>query len=190
MHAGGGAHIPELVEPNLVPLLDLVLQMVMFFMATTTFVKEERTAAVKLPVASAQSAKPVEDVGSDILYINVNERGDLLLNPLDPGFNRYRDGKIDGMKNKQFDDSGKVISPGTFDRAERNRQVEAHLKRVFEDFHRDAERRADEKGVVRTLVILRAHQDANYRDVYEVLRLCRQVGFKKMQLRANIEQGK
>ena len=109
MHGSAG-HGPELVEPNLVPLLDLVLQMVMFFMATTTFIKEERTAAVRLPVA--QSAKPVEDVGSDIMYINVNERGDLLLNPLDPAINRYRDGKIDGMKGKQLDDSGKPVVPG------------------------------------------------------------------------------
>ena len=70
--------------------------MVMFFMATTTFVKEERTAAVKLPTASAQSAKPVEgDIGSDYIYVSVNERGDLLLNPLDPGFDRYPDGKIE-----------------------------------------------------------------------------------------------
>lgn len=183
-----GGHAPELIEPNLVPLLDLVLQMVMFFMATTTFVKEERTAIVKLPVA--QSAKPVEDVGADIMYINVNERGDLLLNPLDPGFSRYRDGKIDGMTGKQFDDAGKVTSPGTFNRAQRNRDMEAHLKRSFADFQRDAERRPEDKGVVRTLVILRAHQDASYRDVYELLRIARSVGFKKLQLRATIEPSK
>src|SRR5262249_45283046 len=136
-------------------------------------------------------AKPVDAVGSDIMYLNINDRGDLLLNPLDSGFGLYRDGKIDGMKNKTFDDAGRVVSQGTFDRAERNRQIEVHLKRAFQDFQRDAEhRQGDDKGVVRTLVILRAHQDASYRDVYEVLRLCRQVGFKKMQLRATIEQAK
>ena len=36
--------------------------------------------------------------------------------------------------------------------------------------------------------ILRAHSDADFRDVYEVLKQCRSAGFRKMQLRATVEQ--
>ena len=179
MHGGGHSGIEE---PNLVPLLDLVLQMVMFFMACTNLAMENIKEIVKLPLA--QSAKPVEDVGTDILYVNIDDAGNLLV----PRDNTYRDGKIDGMKDKQLDDSGKPVAAGKFDRPLRNRQIETYLRRVFADNKAIAEKRKDDPGKVRTLVILRASQDAKFSDVYEVLRLCRSVGFSKMQLRATIEQ--
>ena len=180
MHGGGGSDAIE--EPNLVPLLDLVLQMVMFFMACTNFAMENVNENVKLPLA--QSAKPIEDVGTDILYLNVDHQGSLLVTR----DNTYRDGKIDGMKGKQLDDNGNVVSPGVFDRPLRNRQIEGYLKRIYEDNKLLAENRKDDPGVVRTMIILRADRDAKFADVYEVLRICRAVKFKKMQLRATIEQ--
>jgi len=181
MH-GHGISEAQIEEPNLVPLLDLVLQMVMFFMAVTNFAMENVNENIKLPLA--QSAKPIEDVGTDILYINVDSQGNLLV----PRDNTYRDGKIDGMKGKQLDDAGKPVSPGTFDRPLRNRQIEGYLKRIFADNKLLAERRKDDPGTVRTLVIMRADRDAKFVDVYEVLRICRVAGFKKMQLRATIEK--
>ena len=99
MH-GHGAGETTIEEPNLVPLLDLVLQMVMFFMAVTNFAMENVNESIKLPLA--QSAKPIEEVGTDILYMNVDHQGNLLVTR----DNTYRDGKIDGMKGKQFDDNG------------------------------------------------------------------------------------
>ena len=180
MHGGSGEVTVE--EPNLVPLLDLVLQMVMFFMACTNFAMENVNENVKLPLA--QSAKPVEDVGSDILYLNIDQQGNLLVTR----DNTFRDGKIDGMKDKQLDDSGNLVSPGKFERPLRNRQMDGYLKRIYADNTRIASTRKDDPGLVRTLVILRAHQDAKFSDVYEVLRICRGVGFRKMQLRATIDQ--
>jgi biopolymer transport protein ExbD len=156
-------------DENLVPLLDLVLQMLMFFMATTNLAKENLNESVKLPLA--QSAKPVEDMGADILYLNVDAKGNLLV-AVDP---TYPEGKIDGMENGQFNQN------------KRNNQIKVYLDRIFSDKKREAERRRDDPGLVRTLVILRAHQDANYKDVFNVLRLCRGSGFHKMQLRAVID---
>ncbi len=182
MHGHGGIGEYVIEEPNLVPLLDLVLQMVMFFMAVTNFAMENVNESIKLPLA--QSAKPIEDVGTDILYMNVDHQGNLLVTR----DNTYRDGKIDGMKGKQFDDNGNVASAGIFDRPLRNRQIESYLKRTFADNKLLAERRKDEPGTVRTLVILRADRDSKFNDVYEVLRICRSVGFKKMQMRATIDQ--
>ena len=49
-------------------------------------------------------------------------------------------------------------------------------------------KKKDDPGAVRTMVILRAHSDADFRDVYEVLKQCRSAGFRKMQLRATVEQ--
>src|SRR5256885_13061788 len=112
MRAGGS----EIDEPNLVPLLDLVMQIMMFFMATTSFAKENVNENIKLPLA--QSAKPIEDVGTDIPYLNIDGSGNLLV----PRDNTYADGRIDGMKGKQLDDAGRPLSPGQFDRPLRNRQ--------------------------------------------------------------------
>src|SRR5262245_10825198 len=64
-------------EPNLVPLLDLVLQLVMFFMMCTTFRMEEVEQSIRLPVA--QSAKPnAEAKNNDIQFLNVNSEGHVI----------------------------------------------------------------------------------------------------------------
>ena len=53
MHGGAA----EAAEPNLTPLLDLVLQLVMFFMIVSNFIMEQTNEAVRLPIAV--SAKPI-----------------------------------------------------------------------------------------------------------------------------------
>src|SRR5262249_49828796 len=168
-------------EENLVPLLDLVLQMLMFFMACTNLAKENFNEGIKLPLA--QSAKPVDDLGTDILYVNVDDKGNIVSIPVEP---KFPDGKIDGMEGKVVQD-GRVVSPGTFNYLARLRAIESYLKGIHKDKQRLAEQRKDDPGVVRTLVILRAHQDASYKYVCNILRLCRGAGFHKMELRATIE---
>lgn len=178
---GGGGH-DEVKEPELVPLLDLVLQMVMFFMACTRFAVENVREDVKLPLA--QSAKPVQELGTDIFYVNINERGDLLVNRT----RVFRDGKIDGMVGKEVDENGKVLKPGTFSRSRRIQEIKSYLNEAYDKKLQEAKRRPDEPGKVRTLVILRAHQDCKFSDVYEVMRLCREAQFQKMQMRATIDR--
>ncbi|MGE3818419.1 MAG: ExbD/TolR family protein [Isosphaeraceae bacterium] len=46
-------------EPNLTPLLDIVFQLITFFMLLINFSKDNYDARVKLPVAG--SARPVDD---------------------------------------------------------------------------------------------------------------------------------
>jgi biopolymer transport protein ExbD len=60
-------------EPNLVPLLDLVLQLIMFFMICANFVMEENDHTIKLPVS--QQAKPVAQPGPDVLHLGVTADG-------------------------------------------------------------------------------------------------------------------
>src|SRR5262245_734255 len=168
----GHQEAPE--EPNLVPLLDLVLQMVMFFMAVTNFAMENINESVKLPLA--QSAKPVENVGTDILYVNVDQHGNLLV----PSDKNFPDGKIDGMVGKVIDEATKkVVQPGTFNRNKRIDAMRAYLSNAYKNSEIAAAARKDEPGKVRTMVILRAHSDADFRDVYEVLNQCRAAKFKK-----------
>ena len=69
----------ELVaEPNLTPILDLVFQLITFFMLVTNFKAAELDASIVLPVVG--SAKPVETKGNiDTLLLNVTEDGKLMI---------------------------------------------------------------------------------------------------------------
>lgn len=60
-------------EPNLVPLLDLVLQLIMFFMMCANFVMEENDRTIKLPIS--QMAMPIPDSGPDVIHLGVQDDG-------------------------------------------------------------------------------------------------------------------
>src|SRR5690242_10208859 len=75
----------EKCEPNFIPLLDLVLQLVMFFMICANFVIEQTDVEIKLPKAIA--AKAIEPTVESVIYLNVNEQGKVLLPPTE----QYRD---------------------------------------------------------------------------------------------------
>jgi biopolymer transport protein ExbD len=68
-------------EPNLTPLLDVVFQLITFFMLVINFSNENYDARVRLPVAG--SARPVEEgdkaATEDRLVLNVTRRGALLM---------------------------------------------------------------------------------------------------------------
>src|SRR5262245_51107641 len=66
----------ERLDPDLTPLLDVVMQLIMFFMMCINFVNEQVNANVLLPVSySAQELPPKTD--TEILVINIEiERQD------------------------------------------------------------------------------------------------------------------
>jgi biopolymer transport protein ExbD len=133
-------------EPNLVPLLDLVLQMLMFFIITVNFVSSQVNESIKLPVA--QMAQPMKKDITDVLYLNINAKGQL---------------EVVG-KEQPLSDFGQIKN---FLRTEyRNREVVAG------------------PGKVNTSIIIRADQNTEYKLVYQILRQCKEQGFRKMQLRA------
>ena len=72
-HGGGG----EDIEINLTPLLDLVLQLVMFFMLVANFVMDELSDKIKLPVAS--QAKPLTAKDTNFMYLNVDKTGKVIV---------------------------------------------------------------------------------------------------------------
>lgn len=154
--AGGSAH----EEPNLVPLLDLVLQLVMFFMVCTSFVMEQVDENVRLP--AAQSAKPMADAKSkDVVFLNIDRQGHMM---------------VVGR--------GKPLT------------TEEEIASYIQDIATDSRKRqADElqkigadpaKSQPETLIIIRADRDADYANIYRVMRRCQDTGLRKIQLRAAI----
>jgi biopolymer transport protein ExbD len=74
MHGGD-----EAGEPNLVPLLDLVFQLIMFFMITVNFVRVDQiNEEISLPIA--QAAVPMEQSADEYIYLNINRDGKLVGN--------------------------------------------------------------------------------------------------------------
>jgi biopolymer transport protein ExbD len=67
----------DAADPNLVPLLDVVLQLIMFFMITVNFVRVDQfDDAIKLPVA--QMAVPLDRSAEEFIFLNLNADGKLV----------------------------------------------------------------------------------------------------------------
>ena len=147
-------------EPNLVPLLDLVLQLVMFFMMCTTFRMEVVEQSIRLP--SAQSAKPMTEAkNDDIMFLNVNSAGHVLA--------------VGQAKPLTTDEEVSQFIQSAYEDVKRRAHETA--KRFGSDV-------ADPGSEL--LVIIRADRDAEYESVYRVMRKCQDVGFNKLQLRARM----
>lgn len=75
----------ETLQINLTPLLDVVLQLITFFMMLVHFGAriEGSTVAVRLPIAPA--GMPRDDLGIDRLLVVINAEGNLIANdrPID-----------------------------------------------------------------------------------------------------------
>src|SRR5262245_29746060 len=65
-------------QPNLTPILDMVFQLITFFMLVINFKTATLEQSVKLPVIG--SARPVDTQGrDDVLVLNVRSDGQLLV---------------------------------------------------------------------------------------------------------------
>jgi biopolymer transport protein ExbD len=73
----GGGHGTQSAEPNLTPLLDLVLQLVMFFMLIANFAADDQSEKVHLPVAT--QAKPLAAKDANLIFLNVDSGGNVLI---------------------------------------------------------------------------------------------------------------
>jgi biopolymer transport protein ExbD len=142
--AAGGSN----ADPNLTPLLDMVLQLIMFFMITANFVQTEAlNEEVLLP--AAQAAAPLDQTAEDYIFLNMNKQGKLV-------------GYLEDLNNEA--------------------KLKAYLMREAEARRRLAEEKG-RKGEVNIVIVLRAHKQASYGDIWRVLDICQKAGYKRWQLR-------
>ena len=136
-------------DPNLTPLLDVVLQLVMFFMLCAHFVTEKVNEKIKLPTAI--EAKSLDKSTTNYIILNIDEQGTTTV------------------------DAEVLDSPV---------KVQNFMKNHY-DIDKARTKPADwEKGKGRSLVILRAHKDCNYKMVHDVMSACRRAQYTDIQLRA------
>jgi biopolymer transport protein ExbD len=159
-----GANFDKIkAEPNLVPLLDVVLQLIMFFMLTVNFVEaDENNEKVKLP--PAQSGVPLDKTISNVLFLNMDEKGRVLL------FN------------------GQALDTRTKDGRSK---IKSYLDKQRERAELMARRAGKDGGELdRYMVVLRADRGAKYRDVNRLLQLCEEAGYRRWQIRVEEDQGR
>jgi biopolymer transport protein ExbD len=159
-------------EPNLTPLLDVVLQLLMFFMMCVNFVTEQVNEDIKLP--TSQSAKPMMKDGTDTLLINVQPYH------LEE---QARVGKFKPIMLKDFRE-GEAMATALLKPPFKLGQLQSFLKQQYEDAAR-----VSKDGQVRTVMILRFHRDLQYDDVYRVMQMCKTVGYRDMHVRAIAKGG-
>jgi biopolymer transport protein ExbD len=136
------------LEINLTPLLDLVLQLIMFFMLTVNFVRaDQANESVDLPVV--QSAMPLQSTGENLVYININREGQRLA-------------------------GGALLQS--------MHELQAYISNRKADMDRVARYRK-QTTPVDVVIVLRAHKDASWGDVYDTLDECSRAGYRSWQLR-------
>jgi biopolymer transport protein ExbD len=163
-HGTGGS---VSAEPNLTPLLDIVLQLLMFFMMCVNFVTEEVNEDIKLP--SSQSAKPMMKDGTDTLLLNIQP------------FHLEEQARAGKFKPQALDRfrEGEAMATALFKPPFKLGELQSFLKQQYEDAAR-----ISKDGQVRTVMILRFHRDLQYDDVYRVMQMCKTVGYREMHVRA------
>jgi biopolymer transport protein ExbD len=145
----------ETAEPNLTPLLDIVFQLITFFMLVINFASDNYDQRIKLP--DAGSARPVEDtqrVLEDRLVLNIDKSGNLLI----------------GNEIQPINEATKTIK-------HQAALVKLNLKVT------KAKIDVETAGLP-TTIILRADKDASFSSVLDMIKACQSQGFRKFALRA------
>ena len=144
-------------EPNLTPLLDVVFQLITFFMLVINFSNENYDVTIKLPVAG--SARPIDDAakaaGEDRLVLNVDSHGQLLFN-------------------------GKILSAGE---AAQQIKFEADLARLNQRTLSGG-KKPDPAAGLPTRVVIRADRAAEFGPIYSLITSCQANGYRKFDLKA------
>lgn len=168
----GSAGDGGIAEPNLTPLLDVVLQLLMFFMMCVNFVSEQVNEEIKLPKSLA--VKPMDKAEADYLFVNVKPFA------MQDFQDRLPSDVLARVQEKFREGDECILVPGK-EPMHRN-DLRIWLKQQFEDARQIAEQRGA-KGVS-TAIVIRAHKEADYGQVFEILQMCKNVGYRRLMLRA------
>ena len=181
-----GPSSDDTVDPNLTPLLDLVLQLLMLFMICGNYAAEQSNEPVNL--AYSETAKQLGDEAKitpgpeeDFLFLTIKpyhpetNAGDLAnhLKSSASVLEKYKDG-----------DAYVLIVGHDAMRAEPDGELLVWLGQQ----HSDLERKSKD-GQVHTSVVIRPDGDLDYAMVYRILKFCKDKGFTNLKVRAMIGKG-
>lgn len=152
-------------EPDLTAMLDLVLQLVMFFIAVAHIEKQQQNESVVLPQAGIGRSL-TKDYTKVVIINAVPAGGD------EPGGGKKVTYSVfEGYTTREYTDAA---------------QVKGVLQTRFEADQKSTLPDEWAKGNGRSLIILRAHRECTFRQVYAVMTRVREVGYSDIQLRVNL----
>jgi len=148
-------------EPNLTPLLDVVFQLITFFMLVINFSNDNNDQRVRLPVASAASTGEAAKIDDDKLVFNIDQDGNLLWN-------------------------GEVLD---MERAIKEIRVQAQLVRSAANRAKKKKADAASDESLPTTIVIRCDKDTHYSQLYRLITACQAQGFRKFSLKAMNAEG-
>ncbi len=144
----------EGAEPDLTPLLDIVFQLITFFMLVINFSNENYDQRVRLPVAG--TARPMDEsdkASEDRLVLNVDREGHLIFN---------------GKTMTTHDAIAEIKHQADL--------VKLNLKA--------AGHKVDAAKGLPTTIVLRSDKDTPFTNLYTLIEACQSHGFLKFALKA------
>lgn len=154
-------HDPFLPEADMTPMIDVVFQLIAFFMVIINFEATQADERVKLP--SSDLARPTKVKPDEELVLNI-------------GFNRDKQGNM-------TDPDPFVFYPGN--EKIRIPDMAPRLSLEAEFFKRKG---AMVDGAVTATVIIRADSDVPTGLIQELIKRCREAKFEKFALKAKAEE--
>jgi len=159
-------HAPESgdAEMNLTPLLDVVLQLIMFFLITVNFERQTFYKGIELP--PVQIAVPIDPKSRDRpendpenwVFLNLKKDGTLVI----PNVGDYENLANDTTLQSK---------------------LERFLNQTREKMVRYAKYNDKPLERVQPVIVLRADKEVRYESVYNILEMCSNAGFRSWQLR-------
>ncbi len=150
----------EMVEVNMTPMIDIVFQLIAFFMVVINFEQSQADERVKLP--RDELARPPKTARPDKRVINI-------------GFHRDKDGKTHG--------DAFVLLPGTGEEypwPAKEEQFKKDLGAIQRSLERD-------KKLKETVIIIRADSEAPGGITTDIVAACQAAGFEKFAFSATVK---
>ncbi|MBY0229386.1 MAG: biopolymer transporter ExbD [Gemmataceae bacterium] len=166
MSHGGG---DDSIEPDLTPLLDLVMQLLMFFIVNVRFVTEQVSGEIQLPTST--SAKPISKGDADALFVNLKN-----------------------AKNKKFwnnlaqDDKKRLQgAPAIVLAPAQPPMSPLEAKSWLRDEFVKAQDKAGGADKVKTVIHFRADGDLELNELFTMMNFCKAAGYRKLAIRATVK---
>ena len=159
----------EIAEPDLTPLLDLVLQLLMFFIINVNFVSEQVSADIKLP--SSESARPVDKADPAAIFVGQKVKTQQYINE--------RFTKMEAQRFQNFDSVILIPTQPPMTPPE----AKAWLKDKY-----DFLTRLKGEGKVDTIIYFRPDADLEYGEMVKLMNYCKIAGFTKIKVRAQMKR--
>ena len=187
-------------DPNLTPLLDLVLQILMFFMVTVNFAQDQQQVSGNVVLPDSETARPLSQAKDrDPIFLNLlklpdEELGKKMLEKkaIDPDELKFYlklraalgeyvvevPSPLTAQEEKEM-----TAEQRTLARYKSQKDAKTWLQGKYLDLKRD-----NKGGEVPNSVIIRADRMVDYAEVFKLLLGCSEAGFRTLKVRAIVKK--